>query len=145
MCCFFSFQCAVHGFPHKPSALAYDRKLKLLAIGTKTGALRMYPFALNQEYLRILPVSIERAPLCVTYFCCEIWHPWKVIFRSLMLALCRCKIGIFFTQLQWNLTLWHFFMIRSCARFITAVHKIKCLLTSHVSAFANQWSCNNNI
>ncbi len=41
---FVLFQCAEHGFPHKPSALAYDKKLKLLAIGTKTGALKMYPF-----------------------------------------------------------------------------------------------------
>ena len=32
-----------HGFPTKPSALAYDPKLKLLALGTKNGVLRMYP------------------------------------------------------------------------------------------------------
>ena len=33
-----------HGFPHKPTALAYDPKMKIIAIGTKSGALRMYPF-----------------------------------------------------------------------------------------------------
>jgi len=33
-----------HGFPSKPSALAYDPKLKLVAVGTKSGAIRMYPF-----------------------------------------------------------------------------------------------------
>lgn len=39
----FAFRkCTEHGFPHKPSCLAYDPKLKLLAIGTKTGALRVY-------------------------------------------------------------------------------------------------------
>jgi lethal(2) giant larvae protein len=39
----FKFQkCVDHGFPSKPSALAYDPKLKLLAIGTKSGALRIY-------------------------------------------------------------------------------------------------------
>ncbi|XP_053393293.1 lethal(2) giant larvae protein homolog 1-like isoform X2 [Mercenaria mercenaria] len=31
-----------HGFPSKPSALAFDPKLKLLAIGTKSGALRVF-------------------------------------------------------------------------------------------------------
>jgi len=35
-------QLGEHGFPSKPSSLAYDPKLKLLAIGTKTGAVRMY-------------------------------------------------------------------------------------------------------
>uniref|UniRef100_A0A0B7B939 Lethal giant larvae (Lgl)-like C-terminal domain-containing protein n=1 Tax=Arion vulgaris TaxID=1028688 RepID=A0A0B7B939_9EUPU len=39
----FKFQkCIDHGFPSKPSAVAYDPKLKLLAIGTKTGALHIY-------------------------------------------------------------------------------------------------------
>jgi lethal(2) giant larvae protein len=37
----FVFQDVRHGFPHKPSALAYDPDLKLLAIGTKQGMLRM--------------------------------------------------------------------------------------------------------
>ncbi|BFZ18051.1 hypothetical protein BsWGS_21091 [Bradybaena similaris] len=39
----FKFQkCVDHGFPSKPSALAYDPKLRLLAIGTKSGSLRIY-------------------------------------------------------------------------------------------------------
>lgn len=33
--------CAEHGFPHKPSAIAYDPLLKLLAIGTKHGLIRI--------------------------------------------------------------------------------------------------------
>ncbi|CAG0914810.1 unnamed protein product [Notodromas monacha] len=33
-----------HGFPGKPSALAYDPSLSLLAVGTKFGAIKMYPF-----------------------------------------------------------------------------------------------------
>ncbi|XP_026835557.1 lethal(2) giant larvae protein isoform X2 [Drosophila erecta] len=33
---------AQHGFPHKPSALAYDPVLKLMAIGTQTGALKVF-------------------------------------------------------------------------------------------------------
>lgn len=31
-----------HGFPHKPSAMAYDPKMKLLAIGTSTGAIKVF-------------------------------------------------------------------------------------------------------
>ncbi|KAK4337043.1 hypothetical protein RND71_043391 [Anisodus tanguticus] len=34
-------QTIYHGFPHRPSALAYDKKLNLLAIGTKEGDLRI--------------------------------------------------------------------------------------------------------
>ncbi|KAF7253298.1 Syntaxin-binding protein 5 [Varanus komodoensis] len=33
-----------HGFPYQPSALAFDPVQKILAIGTQTGALRLYPF-----------------------------------------------------------------------------------------------------
>ncbi|KFM68057.1 Lethal(2) giant larvae protein-like protein, partial [Stegodyphus mimosarum] len=39
----FSFVKTVpHGFPHRPSALAWDAKLQLLAIGTKNGLIRIY-------------------------------------------------------------------------------------------------------
>ncbi|KAM7372266.1 hypothetical protein PAMP_009446 [Pampus punctatissimus] len=31
-----------HGFPHQPSALAFDPKLQLMAIGTKSGAIKVY-------------------------------------------------------------------------------------------------------
>lgn len=37
-------QCVEHGFPNKASAVAHDPELGLLCIGTKTGALKMYPF-----------------------------------------------------------------------------------------------------
>lgn len=41
----FSFgQACYHGFPAKPSALAWDPLLRLLAIATKSGHIRMYPF-----------------------------------------------------------------------------------------------------
>ncbi|KAH8412351.1 hypothetical protein KR009_001419 [Drosophila setifemur] len=33
---------AQHGFPHKPSALAYDPVSKLMAIGTQTGAIKVF-------------------------------------------------------------------------------------------------------
>lgn len=39
------FQTFRHGFPHQPTALAFDPVQRLLAIGTKSGSLRMYPFA----------------------------------------------------------------------------------------------------
>ncbi|XP_072044717.1 LLGL scribble cell polarity complex component 2-like [Amphiura filiformis] len=31
-----------HGFPHKPTALAYDHVLKLIAIGTESGVIKIY-------------------------------------------------------------------------------------------------------
>ena len=30
-----------HGFPHKPTAIAYDFKLSLIAIGSENGTIRM--------------------------------------------------------------------------------------------------------
>uniref|UniRef100_A0A667Z7C6 LLGL scribble cell polarity complex component 1 n=1 Tax=Myripristis murdjan TaxID=586833 RepID=A0A667Z7C6_9TELE len=36
------FQTVEHGFPHQPSALAFDPKLQLMAIGTKSGAIKIY-------------------------------------------------------------------------------------------------------
>ena len=38
-----SLQTFRHGFPYQPTVLAYDPVQNILAIGTKTGALRMYP------------------------------------------------------------------------------------------------------
>jgi len=39
----FKYQkCVEHGFPSKPSALAYDPKLNLIAIGTKSGAVKVF-------------------------------------------------------------------------------------------------------
>lgn len=43
-------QTVEHGFPNQPSALAYDPKLQLMAIGTKSGAIKVYPFQLCVEY-----------------------------------------------------------------------------------------------
>ncbi|XP_065899647.1 LLGL scribble cell polarity complex component 2-like [Dysidea avara] len=39
----FSFmQSAFHGFPHKPTAISYEKDYHLLAVGTKTGEFRVY-------------------------------------------------------------------------------------------------------
>ena len=35
------FQEVRHGFPNKPTALAWDQTLRLLAVATKNGAVRM--------------------------------------------------------------------------------------------------------
>lgn len=53
------------GFPSKPSAMDYDRKLKLLAIGTKNGDIRIYgePGTLQQQlscYQDVHPFPILR-------------------------------------------------------------------------------------
>uniref|UniRef100_A0A672GSH2 LLGL scribble cell polarity complex component 1 n=1 Tax=Salarias fasciatus TaxID=181472 RepID=A0A672GSH2_SALFA len=36
------FETVEHGFPHQPSALAFDPRLQLMAIGTKSGAIKIY-------------------------------------------------------------------------------------------------------
>ncbi|KAL7881277.1 hypothetical protein AOLI_G00081250 [Acnodon oligacanthus] len=33
-----------HGFPYQPTALAFDPVQKILAIGSRSGGVRMYPF-----------------------------------------------------------------------------------------------------
>lgn len=43
----FMLQTFRHGFPHQPTALAFDPVQRLLAIGTKSGSLRMYPSTLS--------------------------------------------------------------------------------------------------
>lgn len=53
------------GFPSKPSAMDYDRKLKLLAIGTKNGDIRIYgePGSLHQQlscYQDVHPFPVLR-------------------------------------------------------------------------------------
>lgn len=35
-----------HGFPYQPTALAFDPVQKILAIGSRSGGVRMYPFPL---------------------------------------------------------------------------------------------------
>lgn len=39
----FSLQTVEHGFPHQPSALGYSPCLRILAIGTRSGAVKLYP------------------------------------------------------------------------------------------------------
>ncbi|CDQ65197.1 unnamed protein product [Oncorhynchus mykiss] len=36
-----------HGFPYQPSSMAHDPVQKILAIGTQSGALRLYPFCVE--------------------------------------------------------------------------------------------------
>lgn len=37
-------QTVEHGFPHQPSALGYSPFLRLMAIGTRSGAIKLYSF-----------------------------------------------------------------------------------------------------
>lgn len=50
----FLSQTVEHGFPHQPSALASDPKLQLMAIGTKSGAIKMYPSVSELMHLQKL-------------------------------------------------------------------------------------------
>lgn len=40
---FLPSQTVEHGFPNQPSALAFDPELRIMAIGTRSGAVKMYP------------------------------------------------------------------------------------------------------
>lgn len=50
-----------HGFPYQPSSMAHDPVQKILAIGTQSGALRLYPFCVE---------------LCLTPLICLCFVPW---------------------------------------------------------------------
>lgn len=43
VCPLYPPQTVEHGFPHQPSALSYSPSLQLLAIGTRSGAIKLYP------------------------------------------------------------------------------------------------------
>lgn len=45
-----------HGFPYQPSSMAFDPVQKILAIGTQTGALRLYPFSHVKSHARKVKV-----------------------------------------------------------------------------------------
>ncbi|GAB5580593.1 lethal(2) giant larvae protein homolog 1 isoform X1 [Prionailurus iriomotensis] len=49
-----------HGFPNQPSALAFDPELRIMAIGTRSGAVKMYP--LGTEAFRALRKLLIAAP-----------------------------------------------------------------------------------
>jgi len=38
------FQTLQYGFPNKPTALSWDPLLRIMAIGTSTGSIKVYPF-----------------------------------------------------------------------------------------------------
>lgn len=48
LCCLCLLQTVEHGFPHQPSSLAFDPKLQIMAIGTKSGAIKVYPFIITE-------------------------------------------------------------------------------------------------
>ena len=68
------FQLIEHGFPSKPSALAFDPKLKLLALGTKSGAIRMYPLLsiivsfIFGQFAQTTPVYRLAMSVCLSTF-----------------------------------------------------------------------------
>lgn len=63
---FSSLQTVRYGFPYEPTSVAFDPVQHLLAIGTKSGSLRMYPsiclFFTQKDYWK---VSFIFSPPCV--------------------------------------------------------------------------------
>lgn len=72
-CCFI-LQTVRHGFPFQPTAVAFDPVQHILAIGTKSGSLRMYPLnnCLLSMYFRPIHVSVSFIYMSVTR-CVKIW------------------------------------------------------------------------
>lgn len=103
------FQCVEHGFPHKPSAITHDPKLKLLAIGTKTGAVRVYPWlALCMIYRHSYSfVTLHLSNIIFGNYN-NIWHLWKfqvmyvssVVLNS-MLKCWSSRCGILWPAYKW--------------------------------------------
>lgn len=55
-------QTVEHGFPHQPSALGFSPSLQLLAIGTRSGAIKLYPsfyLWINISWGETWPVMLE--------------------------------------------------------------------------------------
>jgi hypothetical protein len=48
------FQTVQHGFPNKPTAIAWDPSLRLMIIGTASGAIKVYPFL---SFIRLFSYS----------------------------------------------------------------------------------------
>jgi len=44
--CLVYLQTVRHGFPYQPTSMAFDSVQHILAVGTKNGSLRMYPFVI---------------------------------------------------------------------------------------------------
>lgn len=79
------FQTFRHGFPHQPTAVAFDPIQRLLAIGTKSGSLRMYPFLtffFNIHTLNL--ISIEWV-LLLTNVAHKSWFSFRFLQPSLSL------------------------------------------------------------
>uniref|UniRef100_A0A8C8HGK2 Lethal giant larvae homologue 2 domain-containing protein n=1 Tax=Oncorhynchus tshawytscha TaxID=74940 RepID=A0A8C8HGK2_ONCTS len=64
-----------HGFPHQPSALVFSPSLQLLAIGTRSGAIKLYPSIDTQREsagwmdgcVRVAPPSVTRVTAVLTH------------------------------------------------------------------------------
>nr|XP_021328752.1 syntaxin-binding protein 5 isoform X7 [Danio rerio] len=58
-----------HGFPYQPSSMAFDPVQKILAIGTQSGALRLYPFHMKIWQLNQPNLLGEESVKCATVVC----------------------------------------------------------------------------
>lgn len=54
----FLLQTFRHGFPFQPTAVAFDPIQRLLALGTKTGSLRLYPFQWHT-------IKVRKSTFCI--------------------------------------------------------------------------------
>lgn len=60
-------QTVEHGFPHQPSALGYSPSLQLLAIGTRSGAIKLYPSPTYGLRVSSRNLNTKRKLCCVPF------------------------------------------------------------------------------
>ena len=65
-------QTVEHGFPNQPSALAFDPELRIMAIGTRSGAVKMYPLLPRCSGI----VSTSHVPLTLGWDCSVTGTSW---------------------------------------------------------------------
>ncbi|KAF5911953.1 hypothetical protein HPG69_015931 [Diceros bicornis minor] len=86
-----------HGFPNQPSALAFDPELRIMAIGTRSGAVKMYPLRATasgpcEDHLLAAPCVLgsvgrvrpgrEAAGRLLTLLDDSSLHLWEIIHRN---------------------------------------------------------------
>ncbi|KAK6312619.1 hypothetical protein J4Q44_G00182830 [Coregonus suidteri] len=75
-----------HGFPHQPSALAFDPQLQLMAIGTKSGAIKIY----GAPGVEFTGLHRDTAVVAQIHF---LQGQGRLCCRCLMTTRCTCGAG----------------------------------------------------
>uniref|UniRef100_A0A8C9XET8 LLGL scribble cell polarity complex component 2 n=1 Tax=Sander lucioperca TaxID=283035 RepID=A0A8C9XET8_SANLU len=86
-----------HGFPHQPSALGYSPSLQLLAIGTRSGAIKLY----GAPGVEFMGLHDENAAVTQVHFlpCQQLWRK-KWAHSEIMQIIVSCSPALYKRQLS---------------------------------------------